>query len=814
MKKVGPSGPPHARIMIVGEAPGRDETREGQPFVGVAGQTLRKFLMMVGIDPQECFLTNICRYQPPANDLGAWFTADGTPTQIVLEGLVELEAEIRRVAPNVIVAAGNFANWALTGNAKWNKKDRKYGGITVHRGSVYNCRMVPGVKVIPTFHPSYISREGMSDHGTWLCDLEKVKRESEFPEIRRPTKELILDPRGSDRDNVRDRLLADMTRTLTVDIEYIGSKLLCVGMTTHRDWASTFVMRAPGDVNYVRDILTSGIGLNAQNAAFEASILEWHYRMEIMPHVVYDTMLAAHAANIELPKDLGYLTSIYTDQPYHKGMVDWKAVQKGTQDMNVVWHYNAIDVWTEHEIMEEQLKHDLDEPDVMDVFRHEMMLLAPLWDISKRGIRVDVGKIAAIRERLLGDPQKGTTGEIQRLQTVLDAFYGKPVNVKGRKELQDLLVNRLGLIPVELTDTGAPAFHDKAMASLLLKATNEQQRTIISLIRDIRKKRDTVSKFLDIELDTDNRFRSHYNPGGTTTGRLNSAKFYPTGKGSNGQNQPTDPEARSVFIADPGYEFAYADLERAESMVVAYLTNDPRMLADHQPGVDAHVNLASLLFSKDPGEITEDERYLGKRTRHAGNYMQGPRTFMMNVNQQAAKTGVSITFAEAKKFIGVYREAHPFLPNWWNETEQELWNSRTLYNLLKRRRIFYGHIRSILPEAVAYVPQSTVGDILNVGLLSVHNRCAPYLTRLGIWEEYATVAEELQHFGLQVLNQVHDAIGYQYPTQHREEVNTRIMKLLSIPLTVPKTYETFRIPVEVKYGPSWGEAKTKFKVVA
>jgi uracil-DNA glycosylase family 4 len=833
LRKVGPSGPPRARIMIVGEAPGRDETIQGEPFVGVAGKTLRQFLMMVGIDPQECFLTNICKYQPPANDLGAWFTKDGVPTKIVLEGLMELEQEIRSVQPNIIVAAGNFANWALTGQARWNKKERKFAGITQHRGSIYDCRIVPGVKVLATFHPSYISREGMQDHGIWLCDLERVKRESEFPETRRQDKELLL-VNGSSvyqmqprkiadtykvelsespwkRSVVRDWLLNDMQKTLTIDIEYIGSKLLCVGMTTERDRAVTLVIRSPDDLLLAQEILTSGIGLNAQNAAFEAAILEWHFGMKIMPFIVYDTMLAAHAANIELPKDLGFLTSIYTDQPYHKGMVDWNAVKKGNQDMSVLWCYNAIDVWTEHQIMEEQLKHDLDEPDVMAVFRHEMMLLSPLWEMSKRGIKVDVEKIEAIRKRLLGDPATGASGEIKRLQTVLDAFYGAPVNVKGRKELLDLLVKKLELTPSELTDSGLPALHDKALASMRLKAKNDQQRTIIDLIRDIRKKRDMVSKFLDIELDSDNRFRSHYNPGGTDTGRLSSAKFYPTGKGDNGQNRPSDSEARSVYIADDGYEFAYADLMRAESMVVAYLTNDPAMLLDHSPGQNAHKNLGAKLFNKTPEEINDDEYFLSKKTRHAGNYLQGPRTFMMNVNQLASKTGVSITFAQAKHFIGTYREVHPFLENWWNATEQELWASRTLFNLLGRRRIFYGHIRSILPNAVAYVPQSTVGDILNVGLLSISNVCAPYLEKLGIWEEYATIAWELQHYDVQLLNQVHDAIGYQYPIRYREEVNSRIMKLLSIPITVPKTYETFRIPVEIKYGRSWGEAKTEFK---
>ncbi len=230
------------------------------------------------------------------------------------------------------------------------------------------------------------------------------------------------------------------------------------------------------------------------------------------------------------------------------------------------------------------------------------------------------------------------------------------------------------------------------------------------------------------------------------------------------------------------------------------------MLADHAPGTDAHRSLAALLFSKPEEEITKEERYIGKQTRHAGNYLQGPRTFQTNVNQRANKTGVSINFSEAKRLINIYREVHPFLKKWWKEVEQELWRSRTLYNLLGRRRIFYGHIGGILPAAVAYTPQSTVGDILNVGLLAVHDIRSPLLNDEQ-WETISGHVGQLKGLGFQALNQVHDAIGYQYPIKKRYEVNSLVRRLLSFPVLVPKTYEYFTIPVEIAVGPNWGQVK-------
>jgi DNA polymerase I-like protein with 3'-5' exonuclease and polymerase domains len=266
----------------------------------------------------------------------------------------------------------------------------------------------------------------------------------------------------------------------------------------------------------------------------------------------------------------------------------------------------------------------------------------------------------------------------------------------------------------------------------------------------------------------------------------------------------------------PRRVFIYADLERAESLVVAHLTQDPEMLRVHGPDMDAHKELAKVLYSLDHvDEVDEDQRYMGKQTRHAGNYMEGPRVFMTNVNKLAAKTGVAIDFTTAKKFIGVYRELHPFLERWWADTEAELWRSRTLYNMVGpngkgRKRIFHGHIKTLLPVAVAYRPQSTVGDTLNVGLLNLEGIPSEYMLHLDLWGQYKEWSDELKGYGYEALMQIHDAVGMQVYEKDLERAAWLIERLMTVPLTVPKTLETFVIPVEVAVGPNWGNVK-KYK---
>ena len=136
--QIRPSGPCPAKIMLVGEAPGEHEVVAGEPFVGMSGQELNRMLQEAGIARNQCFVTNVCRDRPQGNDIehfiartiaqrspGHKLMRDKYVTKEVLDGVELLKREIELCQPNVILAFGNVALWALTG--AW--------GITSWRGS-------------------------------------------------------------------------------------------------------------------------------------------------------------------------------------------------------------------------------------------------------------------------------------------------------------------------------------------------------------------------------------------------------------------------------------------------------------------------------------------------------------------------------------------------------------------------------------------------------------------------------------------------------------------------------------------------------
>src|SRR5258706_11800463 len=153
-------GPIPSRIMLVGEAWGEDEDREGRPFVGRSGQELNRLLHEAQIMRSECFVSNVVNYRPPNNDLGAWvamkkkdITSVHVPLRdkyvlpIVIEGYNQLMQEIASFQPNIIVAFGNTAMCSLTG--RWRIKKWRVSHLSTDSGG----------KVIPAYHPADILRD-------------------------------------------------------------------------------------------------------------------------------------------------------------------------------------------------------------------------------------------------------------------------------------------------------------------------------------------------------------------------------------------------------------------------------------------------------------------------------------------------------------------------------------------------------------------------------------------------------------------------------------------------------------------------------
>jgi uracil-DNA glycosylase family 4 len=110
-------GPPGANIMLVGEAPGEQEAAQGKPFVGNAGRVLSELLNLAGLSRHECLIANVARERPPGNKI-AYFFEDSkmtAPKAIMREWIKTLKEEIEFYKPNIVVALGATAMWALTG---------------------------------------------------------------------------------------------------------------------------------------------------------------------------------------------------------------------------------------------------------------------------------------------------------------------------------------------------------------------------------------------------------------------------------------------------------------------------------------------------------------------------------------------------------------------------------------------------------------------------------------------------------------------------------------------------------------------------
>ncbi len=147
-------GHPDADLMFVGEAPGRDEDRQGEPFVGRAGQLLTKIIESIGLTRDQVYIANVIKCRPPQNrnpELDEVQTCEPFLFQ-----------QLDVIRPRVVVALGAFAVRTLL---------RSEQSISRLRGQVFDYR---GAKLVPTFHPAFLLRSPDRKRDVWE-DMKKVR---------------------------------------------------------------------------------------------------------------------------------------------------------------------------------------------------------------------------------------------------------------------------------------------------------------------------------------------------------------------------------------------------------------------------------------------------------------------------------------------------------------------------------------------------------------------------------------------------------------------------------------------------------------
>ena len=154
-------GSENARVMLVGEAPGADEDRQGKPFVGVSGKLLDKMLLSIGLDRSSVYISNIIPWRPPGN-------RQPTPKEIDL-CLPFIRRHIQLIKPLVLIPVGGIAAKSLL-----DKKE----GIMRLRGRWFEYAADESDMIIPAlpiFHPAFLLRSPAQKSNAWR-DLIQIKR--------------------------------------------------------------------------------------------------------------------------------------------------------------------------------------------------------------------------------------------------------------------------------------------------------------------------------------------------------------------------------------------------------------------------------------------------------------------------------------------------------------------------------------------------------------------------------------------------------------------------------------------------------------
>lgn len=451
---------------------------------------------------------------------------------------------------------------------------------------------------------------------------------------------------------------------------------------------------------------------------------------------------------------------------------------------------------------------DIAEEGYTKTYDMTMALMPVLSFMQYRGMKVN--------HKLLSETKQEVLQSAAEKQQELDALVGHPLNVNSSKQCANYFYVELGLPAIFKPKTKAVTTDDQAMQRLVRGKAGQPGLRQAKLVQEIRGLQKLYGTYLDIQFDEDDRLRGAYNPRGTKFGRLSSGKtVFDTGM--NYQNLPQ--EFKKFLVADDDYVLVEVDKRQAEWVIVAYFSNDANMIGAIVNGIDVHVHTAHLMFDV-PHELVEyenkvighetnadrirqmrlDDEYLskvfvetwprgmslrqcGKKSNHGLNYDEGFMNFAL-LNEMEPR--------EAKKIVNLYHEIYPGIRRSYETIKRQLQKDRTLTNCFGRKVRFMGEWGNDLwKSAYSMVPQSTVVDSLNEGMVYIYNDASITVER-----------------NVDILSQVHDSILMQVPlsiAKDRKLFESYMEKVYNYTSpTLSYNGNDFKIATDAKIGFNWG----------
>lgn len=818
-------GSSNPKAIFIIDSPTADDVKLGKAMSGYTSKLINEYLIEQHLDPKDFYYTALHKEQLKLPDKKK--DVDKLYEQMLSEDGYSftkiLSEEIRSLTPHLLVPLGELS-FRYCSNLQ---------GIRKYRGSILSSsprsiNTVTTYKTLPILGPNpYLNQEYKLRFLTRI-DFTKISRYLNDGPIPDNNIKLWIAKRGEEVS----RFLTEGYKSyeeskisfVVFDIEtymgiptcisfcFDGKESCCIPIL---DWNIDFATRAVM-LSSVAKFLESPIPKINQNIKYDLGKLE-RYGFKVS-NIVGDTMLAASCIYPEFPKNLGLLTSIYTDLPYHKD--EGKEYDPKTDKRDKFYLYCAKDSLATHQIITKQSE-DLKEQGTTEIYSQLIKCLPIFRQMEKTGILIDGEKREELQAKyeskfrieqskirmIVDDPKYNPLSWIQTQHIVYEVLKFKPLKVviKVDKEGNEKETGETG---EEILDNlfvfGTPGIKDDKLARDALK--------IIINCRKLHK----VIELVNLPIYPDDRFRGEWNLGGTKNGRTSTGKctdevirFDEKGKieiaklgfamhnlGKHGfsiDGIDFGRDIRNMFIADNGYTFIEIDLSQAEARVDAVLANNIDILSVFDGPVGIHKTTGSWVYGVPPEEIKKnvlvegvDRYHMSKTVRHAGERnMTPPRLVLMTQRP----------LGECKIILDTFHKFQPEIRQTFHYDIRDAINkTRRLVAPNGRCRDFFDRVdEHTYNEAISYLPQVIVGDQMKFTFPLVFGKD-------GFAKEYAHLVFE-----------AHDGAMALVKESREDEYIERFQKELERPIdfrkcSLSRDYELI-IPSEASKGNIWGELK-------
>lgn len=808
-------GEPGAKVMVIGEAPGRKEDERGRPFIGDSGQLIRRELANAGIN--DVYITNVVKCRPPDNR---------TPT--VAEAKIcasYLADEISRVGPEYVITLGALASKVVLKKPK----------ITQAHGQLVETPQFTGM---PVYHPAFALR--FPDKLIPIrSDLARLKRQIDGTLEDEVIKWEVITAKNL-RWFLREFQEAEDfsfdVETSSLDWFDPEQTIRCLGIgLKKRSWVIPLDMPSSpyeGDLSKATPLikllgrLARGKTATGQNAKFDNHWLR--VKFGVVFYLDFDVMLAHHVIDENQAHDLEYMARVELDAPeYDIPTSEKKGGKLHTEEgRHRFFEYNAKDTWYtlrlywrfRKKLREEKPLHRL-------YYKLVMPAARAMQDIEEVGLTLRLEKYAQVEK----ETKEQLATQLEKLQTLAEEHGGR-INWNAPKQVAALLYDRIGIECKVFTDKGAPSTGEEAL--LGIKGEHPVADELIKY-RELERFNSTYIEGWK-KYTRDGQLYLSYKIHGTVTGRY-SGRIHST---------PRDGTIRNLVDAPPGWKFVQADLSQAELRIAAELSGDLELVNCFRPGgVDVHwrtmlhtvgtgasgeyhklaIETAKKLLAKrfrvgvrdttlssalsellkaghevciEIDKAWKEARKRGKSINFGFVYGMYPKKFIETCK---LKYGYEPTFEEAQAFRQAYFELYSGLPK-WHEKQKRLVKLdgyvRNLFGRMRRLPTIYstdkGSRMEAERQAINSPVQGTIGDWKAAALVEIH--------------------ETIDRNKLKIVGEHHDAILMIVRDGCEDEVLPNVHRIMKHPALLDTFKIKTKVPMEseIEIGP-WGAGK-KYEV--